>query len=268
METKQTQETQTSREVEAAAGDLQLSGVKEASTQAGQAGSDQPACPPSEAGTAVEGSSKGNRLLSYVDAATMLALATAVLYAWGYFYFSAYFASLRLPYGLLTLPFEAYVLAGWNYAWAIIFFGSVVLFLRALFSDSTRWLLSKIPLEHRRALSGYVSPFAIAIALVIFIYIGYMARQDARNDAAAAFARRKRVEFVTVEGITLPKPLYLLGYTGSKYVVYHQPDDKTEPKVFLLGENEVRSPAFPGGDARDASVSPNDAGTQEKSVKD
>jgi hypothetical protein len=266
MDTKQTQETQTSL-VEAAASNVQLPDVKEASTPAGQDGSDQRAGSLPDVSTTAEGSSRGNRLLSYLDAATMLALATAVLYAWGYAYFSAYFASLRLPYGLLTLPFEAYVLTGWNYGWAIIFFGAVVLFLRALFSDSTRWLLNKIPLEHKRALSGYVSPFAISMALVIFIYIGYTARQDARNDAAAAFARHKRVEFVTAEGITLPKPLYLLGYTGSKYVVYYQPDEKTEPKVFLLGENEVRSPAFPGGDDRGTSAS-NDTGTQEKSVKE
>jgi hypothetical protein len=268
METTKTQETIASPDAGAGSAGMQALDSKEASMPADHDNPGRSGGAPSHpsADEDAKKGSKANRLLSYIDAATLLALTTAVLYFWGYAYISAYFAALRLPSGLLTLPFGTYVIAGWNYGWVIIFFVAFLLFLRALFSDPMRWLWNKIAPEHRRTISAYRPGFAIGAALVVFLYVGNSARQDGTRAAASAFARRKRVEFVTAEGITLPKPLYLLGYTGGKYVVYHQPDEKAEPRVYLLGEGEVRRPSFPGDDQA-APAPTGDAGTQETSGK-
>jgi len=210
---------------------------------------------PSNSSETGDESLKATRLLSYVDAATMLALSTAALFYWGYSYFSAYYASLGVPFGFLSLPVEAYLATGWNYGWVLLFFAAYVLFLRAFFNDVVRWILNKIPDEYKRIIAGYLPAFLLAIPLVIFLFVGYTARQDAQSRAAAAFDRRKKVEFITAEGITLPKPLYLLGYTGNKYIVYYQPNEKAKPRIYILGEAEVRAPSFPGADDNSASSS-------------
>lgn len=267
MEATKTHETGTSPNAGMERDSAQALDQKEAAKPAIQEGPSQSDASTTTSGSrSLKGRSRGTHPLSYFDAATALALTTAALFFWGYSYHSAYFATLRIPAGLLTLPFEAYIIAGWNYGWVIIFFVSFMLFLREFLGDPARWLVNKIGQEHTRTISRYMPAFAIGLALAIFLYVGDSAKQDGRRAAEAAFAKRKRVEFVPAEGITLPGPLYLLGYTGSKYVVYYKPDEKTEASVYLLGENEVRRPSFPG-DGQSGTASPDQSGKQEASGK-
>lgn len=193
-------------------------------------------------------------IFSYLDVAALLVIITAVLYFWGYVHYSAYFGTYGLDISAFSLPFESYLLAGWEYVfYAIGIFVTFNFLYRLFFWIDTEdrqigKLFSKFH-RFRRMVRSLVSHVGLsALYLLVFISLAFVTlhvEREAKRKALSSALKKKQVLFVTKTGSQLPEILYFLSYAGGKYIVYTQSGEGTLAQVYIVNDDDVSSVTFP-----------------------
>ena len=192
-------------------------------------------------------------IFTYVNAASLLVIISAVLYFWGFVYYEAFFGYYGLSLSLGSLPTEYYLLTGWSYI-----FYAVGIFLTALFIYRiARWAgtedgdfkrLSKRFPRLTRSIRPFISKAGSSIlTLLVFLLLTFATVNiyvKAREDARSMARSKREIKFVTKSQNDLPNTLYFLAYAGGKYIVYSKLDENTLAQVYILNDSDVSRVTF------------------------
>ena len=193
-------------------------------------------------------------IFSYLDAAALLVIITAVLYFWGYVHYSAYFGTYGLDVASFSLSFESYLLAGWEYIfYAIgIFVTFNFLYRLVVWMDTedrqSGHFFSRFP-RLTRMIRSLISHVGLSVLyLLVFMVLAFVTlhiESEARSQALSSASKKKPIQFITKTECPLPEPLFFLYYAGGKYIVYTQSTDGGKGQVYLINDGDVSVATFP-----------------------
>jgi hypothetical protein len=191
-------------------------------------------------------------IFSYIGAAVILGLITAVTYFLGYVYTAAFFGYCGVSPSMFNLPREYYLLSAWNY----VFYPVACLSLTCFLCRQVWWVggkdrdikrLGKRFPELTKGLHSWgagVGPSALLFLLILCLTYAILDAQYQGRADARSIARQKREIKFEKFGSDLHSPLYFLAYADGKYVVYTRPDPDAAADVYVLNEAEVGKVKF------------------------
>jgi hypothetical protein len=192
---------------------------------------------------------KFSRVLSYVDAAALILIITAVLYFLGYVYYYSFFATYGVDINFFTLPFEAYILINWWYDLMAVGLIITVYFLYGLLAFDEREPLRKYP-QVRKWIGRNTLGFTLMSTFMVVLFLATWIDQKANRDALSRAGNRKKIELILKTDVQpLPATLYFLSYSGGKYIVYADvPAAGGKPprgQVYVINDEDVSRITFP-----------------------
>jgi hypothetical protein len=185
-----------------------------------------------------------SNVFSYVDAAALIIVATAVLYFWGYAYYFSFFAVYGVSINFFTLSFQTYVLTSWKYVLWIVGTLLTAYFLYGLFIFVYEGN-PNLPQMIRNLLSKSGLGMLLLLIFLAIIFITLHITHQAQRDALSAAHNKKRIELTTKTTISLPSPLYFLAFTGNKYIVYAEIQGASKAQVYILNDQDISVATFP-----------------------
>lgn len=193
-------------------------------------------------------------ITTYLNAAALLAIVTALLFFLGYVYYSAYFGYFGVNLSRFLFSSEKYyLLVGSTYAVLTLGTFLTILFMYKLFVWTQKE--EKKPAKTRKKNSDFVRTlrqFAInvgpsALLLLLFLGLSFAIIQleiKGRRDARDMAFSKKQIEFVTKTENKYSSPLYFLAFTEGKYFVYSVESEGKRAQVHIINESDISQAVF------------------------
>jgi len=184
-----------------------------------------------------------------LDAAGALAVATAVLYFWGYVYYATYTEKVGVPFHGIAIPLQEYLTASW-YAVAMLLFAiltiamlapMVGLLLDAL-ANRVRRRLGRAPLSDKERGFGPLSPIVILVLSVFAIFGGVkLMLVQAQSEAERVLRIAPEVKIWTPDGEPIAGRFVYLRNFGSTLLVSEMSADMKTPLGYRFFKDSAYS---------------------------